>query len=143
MFQYQRRITLYWILGSGFVLFIVLFSSFFGTGPFGDNTFKVLGWLCPNIIPTLSLMTTVFLSQANAQEEVNVVIGDKSSLRFVYHLVSGLIFVYFVIVAILLKAAQKEENCMEWLGSSSAIVGPVQGVITGLLGAFFVRPKKQ
>ena len=105
-------------------------------GKFGDAVGDVWGWLLPTLIPTLSLILGVLIvdSQRGAAGE------EKQVDRFLYRLAIGLSLGYLAIV-VLPFAIQPltGKPILDVIQLTHYWLGPVQGLVAGILGVFFVK----
>jgi hypothetical protein len=126
-----------WFVGTALIVFLQVAQSIMGR--FGNNVSDAWGWLLPNLVPTSSLIVTVLV--LDARGETN---DRRAADPFLYRLTLSLCVGYLLLVlatilgqpltSIPVLAAMKQSNL--WLG-------PVQGLASGALGAFFIQAKRE
>jgi hypothetical protein len=134
MAQCKTRLTTIWFAGSG-VVFALIFAQTIG-GRYGDHVNEAWSWLLPNIMPTLSLITGVLVADSLGKS-----IQIKSVNRFLFHMAFWLSGAYLLTITltILLWPITNELEPLTFLQKSSTWLAPFQGLITGLMGAFFIQ----
>jgi hypothetical protein len=136
----RKWLTLVWFAGAGLVFVIVLGQTLHDH--YGDHVSKAWSWLLPVIMPTLSLMISVW-TVGNLGNGAKVESADP----FVFWLALVLSIAYLVAIAltILLQPflASSPLGYIQLMNRSSFFIGPLQGLVTGSLGAFFVKRKAE
>jgi hypothetical protein len=117
-----------WFIGGG-VPFLMLAARTLGVGA-RFNVEVAWGWLLPAILPTLSLMIGVIASGESPGK------GEIDSFQF--RLAWWLSLIYLSLVTASLLAT--------WLNGSDlntfkVFLGPIQGLVAGLLAFFFGRAR--
>lgn len=129
----KRRLAILWFTG-GLLLFLLLAVLSFGSR-FGDRTEDAWSWFLPTILPTLSLMIGVLVIDATSSESSDGRVG-----RFIFRLTYGLSLFYLVVVAMtFLTKMFVATPLLDLMTRSNLWLGPLQGLTTAALGAFFVR----
>jgi hypothetical protein len=131
----QRRIAAVWLAGSGSVAVVLMAQTI--TGRFGHQMSDAWGWFLPTVMPTLSLMIAVIVSDARTPPRGSV---D----RFVYRLAVSLSGLYLVTVAVTLVLSPLAEfytgmGVLELMRLSHLWLAPFQGLVTAAIGALFSR----
>jgi hypothetical protein len=134
MAQCKTRLTTIWFVGSG-VVFALIFVQTIG-GRYGDQVNEAWSWLLPNIMPTLSLITGVLVTDSLGKG-----IQIKSVNRFLFQMAFWLSVAYLMTITltILLWPITSELEPLTFLQKSSIWLAPFQGLITALMGAFFIQ----
>lgn len=137
MRQARRRLAVIWLAGGGVLFVIIVLQSIFGK--FGDKVDEAFQWFLPAIVPTCSLILGVLLASALAlSREVKLV--D----RFVYRLTAALSLAYLLMVSLsILMSPFSETPPLELMRQSNLWLGPLQGLVGGALGLFFVSKEKE
>ena len=131
----QRHLALVWFSGAGFIFFIVLLQTILGT--YGDKAKDAWSWLMPTIIPTLSLIIGVLVSDSISQRS-----KDISVDHFVFKLSFYLSIAYVVVVSLtVLLSVFSEQSPIELMKLSNLWLAPFQGLVSAALGAFFISRK--
>lgn len=118
--------------GSGLFLIVVLQTLF---GKYGDEATEAWGWLLPAVLPTLSLMLGVLVMDAQGKT-VRVQVVDK----FLFFLTVALSGFYLLLVALtVLMEPFVAIAATALMNESKLWLGPLQGLVSGSMGAFFVR----
>lgn len=130
----RKRLAVVWFAGA-FVCFVVLlYISFFSQD--ADPT-GLWDWFLPAIVPNLSLIVGVLVyAQRQAQTDTPI---DP----FLYHLARWLSLLYIALLLLpLLFFPLTGKPLPELLNLSRLWLAAVQGLATGVMGAFFVRQEK-
>ncbi len=134
MARCKTQLTIIWFIGSG-ILFTIFFAQTIG-GRYGENMNEAWSWLLPNIMPTLALVTGVLVTDSMGKSA-----KIKSVNRFLFQLAFWLSIAYMLtmISTILLWPITNELKPLTYLQKSSVWLAPFQGLISGLMGAFFIQ----
>lgn len=139
MVKCKRRLAVVWFAGGGFLFFLVFLQSTLGA--YGDNVADAWGWLMPSIMPTLSLMIAVFVTDMldkRTQTQHNTG-ADAFFFRLTFYL--SIAYLVVVLLTLLLQPFATLPPT-ELLKQSHLWMGPLQGLVTASLGAFFVKNKQ-
>jgi hypothetical protein len=129
----KKQLAIIWFTGAGVVFLIVLFQTLFGH--YGEKVDDAWGWLLPTVMPTLSLIVGVLVSDAVGKQKRN-----KVADRFFYRLSFILSLSYLFLVAFtILMQPFSSLHPLQFLKQSHLWLAPCQGLVTATLGAFFVR----
>ena len=136
MSKCKKRIATLWFIASGVLFIIFLLQTILGH--YGKDTNEAWSWLFPNILPTLSLMTSVFIIDVRSKglkiEKVD---------RFVFNLTMTLSAVYLLVLLILILSQPFSSlQPLEHLKKNSFPLGFFQGLVTATLGVFFVKTER-
>jgi hypothetical protein len=131
MAESKKRLAKIWFGCAGF-LFVLFFFQQIG-GKYGKNADDAWSWLLPNIIPTLSLIIGILIKDASSTKS-NITVD-----RFLFRLSCGLSICY--IVMIILMVLLNPTNPLEMMRQSKLFLGPLQGLVSATLGAFFITKK--
>lgn len=132
----QQNIALLWFCGGGFAMIVLIVQSIAGT--WGSWVSDAWSWLLPTILPTLTLIlstvTMEAIQQRASRREVNV---------FAYRLCLGLSAFYLIcVVSLLLAVNFLQIKPLELMKMSSLWLAPLQGLLSGIIGVFFVNQTK-
>lgn len=134
----KRRLATLWLVGSA-VLFILLIAQTVGNH-YGEKDNEAWGWLLPNLMPTLLLIGGAVMADAFGTGA-----KVKSVDDFVYKLSLTLsaVYLFMVILPILLQPLVFHTYPpIELLKRSNLWLGPLQGLVSAAIGAFFVKAEK-
>lgn len=134
----QKRIAATWFIGAGFLFLIFVLQSVLGK--YGADTTKAWNWLLPAIMPTVSLITAVLVTELNSPDT------GKMSDRFLYKMAiisSGIYLGILYLMVFLSPFVEGDKTPLEILESSQLWVAPLQGVVVAILGAYFVKPRSK
>jgi hypothetical protein len=130
----KKRLGILWFVCSGVLYFVMIFQSLLGH--YENRVSDAWGWFLPTTLPTLSLMAAVFV--ADAMDPV----AARKVDRFIYRLAFWTSFAYLAAVAITIFAqpfvAMPPVDLMK---QSNLWMGPFQGIVSAVLGVFFVKRK--
>ena len=129
----QQTLAVLWFCGGGLAMIILIVQSIAGT--WGTWVSDAWSWLLPTILPTLTLILSTVVVEATQQRvsrsEVNL---------FAYYLCLGLSAFYLIcIVSILFTVNFVQIKPLELMKMSSLWLAPLQGLLSGIIGVFFVK----
>ena len=130
----KQRLGALWFIGSGVLFFVMVFQSIFGH--YGGHVADAWGWFLPTTLPTLSLISAVFIFDAISP------MLSKTVDRFIYRLTFWLSAAYLATVAITIFAQPFAAiSPVDLMKQSNLWMGPFQGIVSGMLGIFFLKKK--
>ena len=129
----KRRLAYLWFVGAGIIFAIILVQSI--GGKYGERLEEAWGWALQTVVPTLSLMLSVFVieTQRKLQEE-------KWVKKFYYRLCFWFSFIYLflVLLTIMIQPFVEMAN-IEWMKQSNIWLGAFQALVGISLGVFFFK----
>ena len=133
----MRILAIVWFVGAGMVFALILVQTLFGK--YAGEEEKAWGWFLPTVVPTLSLMIGVFVTDARE----GVTADRRKTDAFVFRLALGLSLAYFltVIVTVLVQPFTGM-TALKLFDLSNLWLGPFQGLVAAALGAFFIGREK-
>jgi magnesium-transporting ATPase (P-type) len=134
----QKRLLILWCFG-GLFLFIILIIQTVGD-IYGLKVDEAWSWFLPTVIPTLTLMITVAIIEFS--QSTTATAEQKQSDRFLFQLAFWLSLLYLVLVTFTLLRPRSIYTPIEWMKKSNLWLGPLQGLVTASLGAFFIKTSK-
>ncbi|HQT00874.1 MAG: hypothetical protein B7Y26_10055 [Hydrogenophilales bacterium 16-64-46] len=130
----RKRLAVVWFAGAFVCFFVLLVISFFAENV--DPT-SLWDWFLPAVVPNLSLIIGV-LVYAHRQTQ-----SDTPIDPFLYRLALSLSLLYLALLVLpLLFFPLTGKPLPELLNISRLWLAAVQGLATGVMGAFFVRHDK-
>jgi hypothetical protein len=130
----RKRLAVVWFAGAGVCFVVLLFITFFAAN--ADPT-GLWDWYLPAVVPNLSLIVGV-LVYAHRQAQ-----SDTPIDAFLYRLALWLSLLYIALLLLpLLFFPLTGKTLPELLNISRLWLAAVQGLATGVMGAFFVRQDK-
>jgi hypothetical protein len=138
MEECKIKLATTWFVGSGFVFLILVLQTIFGR--FGDGEVsEAWGWLLPSIMPTLSLILSVLVMDAQGTGT-----NKRTVDRFLFRLSFGLSLAYLIIVAsVILLRYFAPYKPLELMKLSNYWLGPLQGLVIVAVGVFFVKKEPE
>ena len=129
----KKRLGLLWFSGSAFLFLLVLFQTVLGH--YNPTPDEAWGWLMPGLLPTLSLIISVLVMDA-LDKSVKVETVD----RFLFLLTFGLSTFYLLMLALsIFLQPFSTLDPVAMLKQSSLWLGPLQGLVSAALAAFFIK----
>jgi hypothetical protein len=137
----KKHLATLWFVGAGILFLVILLQSIFGS--YENKISDAWQWFLPTILPTLSLMVSIFVLE---------ILGKAAKIRkidvFMYRLTFSLSLFYLVTVALTIFLAPfAAENAgtapTELMKQSNLWLGPFQGLVSASLGAFFIGGKQE
>lgn len=129
----KKRLATLWFIGGGFLFFLLILQTIFGH--YGDRAREAWGWLLPAIMPTFSLVVSVFVMDILGKGSENKMVDG-----FFFWFCFGLSSAYLIVVAsMILLQPFAPMTPLELLKLSTLFLCPIQGLVTAFIGAFFVK----
>lgn len=133
----KKSLAVVWFIGASLPFGIFLIQSL--GGKWDDQVIEAWQWLLPNVLPTLALMMSVLVADSGKARAERPI-----SDHLLYRITLILSFTYFLvlwagILTMPLRGTTPEEF-LAHLQQSNLWLGPMQGLLAGGLGAFFVKP---
>ncbi len=117
-------------------MIILIVQSIAGT--WGTWVSDAWSWLLPTILPTLTLILSTVVVEAIQQRDSGVQVN-----LFAYYLCLGLSAFYLIcVVSILFAVNFVQIKPLELMKISSLWLAPLQGLLSGIIGVFFVGQTK-
>jgi hypothetical protein len=147
--QVRWRLGKIWFIGAGFLFTLLIVQTL--TGVYEEKVQAVWGWALPNFLPTLSLMIGVFASTALADEaesdrmKVRRPFANLATAVSLFHLSAvTATLLAFPFTATFFRSPEGEVNMMAVFDASNLFLGPLQGLVAGVIGVvFFTKQKEQ
>lgn len=128
-------------MGGG-VTFVILVGQSF-SGFYGGRTEDAWGWFLPTVLPTLSLIVGVLVSQARLPDVPGRSAGSSGPI---FRLAAVLSTVYLLLVAASVVIAallgDRERTPLDLMQLSNLWLAPLQGLAAACLGFFFHHQKE-
>jgi len=122
-----------WLCGAGTIFIILLVQTILGH--YGDQTNKAWHWFLPTVMPTLSLIVCIWIMDAKGKT-----VKQKPVNKFIYKGTLGLsAFYLFIVLSSIIAQPFILLSPVEWLNQSDLWLGPLQGLVAGAMGIFFVK----
>ncbi|MGH8615997.1 MAG: hypothetical protein ACREYF_29295 [Gammaproteobacteria bacterium] len=131
----RRRLATVWFSGAGFLFGILMLQSLLGR--YGRSAEEVWNWFLPSVVPTLTLVVGVLVSDALGHS------GEQGEVdRFIFRLALVLSVSYLLVLTLPIVIAPFSERLPSELFQASRLwIMPFQGLVSAALGAFFVNKK--
>jgi hypothetical protein len=131
----KKKLGVLWFVMSGVLFFTVMFQSLLGH--YGDRISEVWSWFLPTTLPALSLIAGVFVADATRDSTL-----EKTVDAFLYRFTFWLSVAYLAAVAIaIFMQPYLHLAPLELFRQSNLWMGPFQGIVSAMLGVFFVKRK--
>jgi Na+/H+-dicarboxylate symporter len=132
----KRKLAALWFTGALILFVLLIIQSIFGK--YGTDFEEVWAWFLPTVMPTLSLIIGVLVFDATATGGT-----DKQIERFMFWLAFAVSAIYLVLVAVtILVQPFTDFKPTELIKRSNLWLGPIQGLVAAVLGAFFVKSER-
>ena len=134
----KNRLATIWLVGVAAVFVLFLIQSVLRKYP--GSLQEAWQWFLPTWLPTLSLMVGVFVADASREPH-------KENLPdpFIYKLARGLSVFYLIVLLLTLlleplaTRAGTADSALSFLKMSNLWLAPLQGLVSAILGAFFIK----
>jgi hypothetical protein len=134
MVNARKKLSVIWFSIGGILFLILFIQTMTNPGLYKDIS-EAWSWFLPNVVPTLSLMIGVFIAEAMSTGELT-----QSVNSFIYRLSLVLSIVYLLAIAIvILYIPVSGQNPHELMKNSNLALGPLQGIVSGVLVLFFTK----
>ena len=131
----QKKLMLLWCI-SALIAFLFMIVKSIGD-MYGSKTDDAWSWFLPTILPTLSLMITVAVIDFTQTPN-----DDKQSDIFLFRIAFWLSFIYlFLLIFTVLNPMNYDAGPIDLMKKSNLWLGPLQGLVSAALGAFFIKSK--
>jgi hypothetical protein len=129
----KKRLAVIWFTGAGLLFLLVLALSF--ANVYGSETEQAWAWLLASIMPTLSLIVGVLVTDAQQPGQ-----DDKIIDGFIPRLAIIFSIVYLMTVAsTILVQPLSGRTPLTLMNQSHLWLAPFQGLVTSLMGVLFVK----
>ncbi|MEP0266756.1 hypothetical protein [Dokdonia sp.] len=129
----QKKLAILWFISSGIILAIMIFFSS-QHDKFSPKDNEAWGWIFSSILPTLSLIITIFVMDVN-----NRTPSRRGVDRFYFRLVFSISLFYFLVILWVLLADNPEPGIVVRMERSNMYLGPLQGLVAATIGIFFIK----
>lgn len=127
----KKRIAILWFVLSAFLFSILFLQTMLGK--FENKNQEAWEWFVSNVIPTLSLMISVFLVDINKK-------NTQSIQKFYYYLTFiTSIFFLSILLFIILSQPFMNKPIIELMNESKLYLSPFQVLVSASLGLFFMK----
>lgn len=136
----RKRLTIVWFIGGGLLFTFFVVQTILGR--YVDEEKEAWGWLFPNFLPTLALILGTIKLDAAAGDA-----AERLVSAFPYRLALGLSLFYLLVISMVIflnpfaQMSNEERTPVQLLQVSNIFLGPLQGVVSGAMGWFFVKNK--
>ena len=133
MMRCKRRLATIWFLLAGVIFLLLVIQTVMGA--YGPRATEAWGWFLPNVMPTLSLIVGVLVL-----DQMGRGVKTRTANAFLYRLALGLSCAYLLLIllSILIQPFAPLAR-LELMHQSNLWLGPLQGLVAGALGAFFIK----
>ena len=122
-----------WFGGTALILFPVIVMCF-TRAEIQNSAPKIVGWLLPNLIPTLSLIATIVGADAIDPKP------DKFTVRVGFHrfvMVMSIVYIAMVAFTFLIEPLIANMDLLDAIDISNLWLGPIQGFVAGVVSILF------
>ena len=130
----KARLTLLWFGLSGLLFAFMMLYTIRGV-PFGVRTTEVWAWIMPNIMPTLTLIISVLVLDSKGK---GLQLPAPSPFLFWLAMVLSVVYLATLLILVVVPANFTDQPSPDLLRSTGVWLGPLQGLVSGALGGFFV-----
>jgi hypothetical protein len=133
MARCKRRLATVWFVLAGLIFLVLVLQSVMGH--YGERATDAWGWFLPNVMPTLSLIVGVLVL-----DQLGGGVKARTADAFLYRLALWLSCAYLLLILLsILVQPFAPLPPLELMQQSNLWLGPLQGLVAGALGAFFVK----
>lgn len=124
-----------WLGGAGLVFSILVVQSL--VGRYGTQSQEAWAWYLPTVMPTLSLIIGVLVSDFRAASANAKPLPVSAKGLLWLGLGLSVFYLLLVAVTILVQPFLQDVSPIELMHRSNLWLGPLQGLTAGVLAAFF------
>lgn len=125
-----------WLAGGAIVFLTILIQTFGGV--YGDKYVDAWGWFLPTIMPTASLIISVFVAESFVKTD-----EAKPVQTVFFGITFAITLLYLIVVAATLFAAPISSiTPLSLMKNSHLWLAPLQSLVSATMGAFFVSNEK-
>ena len=124
-----------WLGGAGLVFSILVVPSL--VGRYGTQSQDAWAWYLPTVMPTLSLIIGVLVSDFRAASATAKPLPVSTKGLLWLGLGLSVFYLLLVAVTILVQPFLQDVSPIELMHRSNLWLGPLQGLTAGVLAAFF------
>ena len=129
----KRRLASVWFGLAGLIFLLLVIQSVMGH--YGAHATDAWGWFLPNVMPTLSLIVGVLVL-----DQLGGGVKTRTADAFLYRLALWLSCAYLLLILLsILIQPFAPLPPLDLMQQSNLWLGPLQGLVAGALGAFFVK----
>jgi hypothetical protein len=133
MVRCKRRLATVWFALGGVIFLLLVIQTVMGY--YGQRATDAWGWFLPNVMPTLSLIVGVLVL-----DQMGAGVKTRTADAFLYRLALGLSCAYLLLILLsILVQPFAPLPPLELMQQSNLWLGPLQGLVAGTLGAFFIK----
>ena len=133
MVRCKRRLATVWFVLGGVIFLLLVVQTVMGY--YGQRATDAWGWFLPNVMPTLSLIVGVLVL-----DQMGGGVKTRTADAFLYRLAFGLSCAYLLLILLsILVQPFAPLPPLELMQQSNLWLGPLQGLVAGALGAFFIK----
>ena len=133
MVRCKRRLATVWFVLGGVIFLLLVIQTVMGY--YGQRATDAWGWFLPNVMPTLSLIVGVLVL-----DQMGGGVKTRTADAFLYRLALGLSCAYLLLILLsILIQSFAPLPPLELMQQSNLWLGPLQGLVAGALGAFFIK----
>lgn len=132
MQRYRLTLAITWLAGGGIVVLTVIMQA--TLGHYGSEAREAWAWLFPNLFPTLTLV----LGITGLTKAGDVADPDATRKLFIIAMAASLFYLLVLAMPIFLQPFVAGDP-VDALRQANLWLGPLQGVVSTLLGVFFTR----
>ncbi|MDB5116441.1 MAG: hypothetical protein JWQ79_1933 [Mucilaginibacter sp.] len=127
----RKKLTYLWFIICGLLLLIFIIQHL--NGKFENYTAEAWMWISPNIFPFIGLVSGGYIIDKNEKAE-------KYVDRFYYKLsFFSSLFYFTIILLVIVTYPLSEKPILEHYKDSNLFLIPIQSIITGIIGIFFIK----
>jgi hypothetical protein len=132
----KKIISLPWFIISGLLFTVIFFQSLIGF--YGEKVNDVWSWFLPTVLPTLSLIISVIVSDAITVEK------ELKKVNYFVFIISLIVSIFYLlsISVVILGGPIFGFTLLGIMKVSNFGLSPLLGVVTLCLGVFFIKKEK-
>ncbi len=133
MIKAKKKIATLWFIFSGVILLLIMIQSIMGR--FETKSDEAWGWILPTIIPTLSLILSIFIVDIRNTRSSKIFVDI-----FYYRLtISFSAFYLLTVLLIILLQPFTGTPIITLMKNSNIFLGPFQGLVSSSMVFFFFK----
>ncbi len=129
--QARKKIAIVWLIGGAIAFFLIFMQSL---GTKYDDPGKVWNWFLPTVLPTMSLIVGVMVTDKKHDSSEVV-----PSFIFKMAFFLSIFYLLVLILPIMLEPLMKGLTLDKIMEQSNLWLSPLQGLVVAAIAVFFVK----
>lgn len=128
----KKNMAILWLIFAAMIFTIFIIMTF---TKFQNYDQTAWNWLLPSLLPTLSLIIGVLVTDSSSKTDLDVTVG-----RFYYIIAMGCsVFYLTLLLGLILLHSEMSIDIETMFKRSNIFLGPLQGLVSASIGIFYYK----